>query len=264
MRLAPTREKRLLHTLTYGNKPEYSDLMTFSTLRKICLPFLLVFVVNCSGETTSDYNRTITFQSKNQVVQGLVYGYGGKSITGVTGSTASPPLEYTALHSGQFAIINYPLAGADKDTVFYASFNDNSRLHSVWSGVPTPAAHVTVVFENDDPYAVVPAHVTVSPDKFEARANINPLTDLAYWYWQYDNRKSPYSYYLTSVFWFFNGMYFIPEQNLVHDYPSPQLTQLLDSIQIKIAPGATGFSLISNATGKTVCEATFAQFPICN
>jgi len=49
----------------------------------------------------------------------------------------------------------------------------------------------------------------------------------------------------------------------VHDYPSPELLQMFNQIQIKLSDDASGFSLISNATGKTICTATFKQFPVC-
>jgi hypothetical protein len=236
--------------------------MTFPALRKTGLILLLIITAGCSGDSMSDSSITITSFSKEKVVNGLVYGYTAKTLSGITGAQASPPRAYTSIESGQYAITNYP-DNYVSESIFYASFNDDSRLYSVWSGVPTPLADVEVTFNEPSTESINPASVTVSPDNFAARANINPITDLAYWYWLYEKKKSPYYYYLTSVFLFFKGRYFIPEQNAVHDYPSPELLNMLGAVQIKIADNAAGFSLVSNSTGKTICTATFAQFPIC-
>jgi hypothetical protein len=224
---------------------------------------LLIFTAGCSGASTSDSTTTTTSFSKEQVVNGLVYGYTAKTLSEITGDQASPPQRYTSIYSGQYAITNYPVDYV-KESIFYASFTDNSRLYSVWSGTPTATAAVTVTFHEQAAGSASPANVTVNPDNFAARANINPITDLAYWYWLYENKQSPYYYYMTSVFLFFKGRYFLPEQNAVHDYPSPELLQMFNEIQIKLSADTSGFSLINNSTGKIICTATFAQFPICN
>ena len=183
--------------------------MTFSTLQKTCLFLLLILIAGCSGSggtstTTSDYTSVTTYKDEKQVVAGLVYGYTGKTLSAVTGEKAS--VSQISKESGQYAISNYPASEA-AENLFYASFTDGSRLYSVWSGKPTPAADVMVTFDKEG--LVFPSNVNISPDNFEARANINPITDLAYWYWLYDNKQSPYGYYyyLTSVFQFFQGMY---------------------------------------------------------
>jgi len=219
-------------------------------------------MAGCSGESTSDYTNTTNVRERENVVAGLVYGYTGKTLSMVTGEKSSLLQIFTSIDSGQYAITNYSSETVVKETIFYASFTDKSHLYSVWSGVPTPLADVTITFNQLG--TINPSHVAVSPDNFAARANINPITDLAYWYWLYDNQQSPYYYYLTSVFLFFKDRYFLPEQDAVHDYPSPELLQLFNGIQVKLTADASGFSLISNATGKTLCTATFAQFPICN
>lgn len=235
--------------------------MTFSTLLKTCSFLLFILLAGCSGDTTtSDYNRETTFKSEKQVVAGLVYGHTGKTLSAVSGEKASA--NQLSIESGQYAIANYPAEPAVKEDIFSASFTDGSLLYSVWSGVPTPSADITVTFDEEGLFD--PSNVNVSPDNFDARANINPITDLAYRYWLYDGKQSSYYYYLASVFLFFKGRYFIPEQNAVHDYPSPEILRMFAEIQVKISVDATGFSLISNATGQTICTATFAQFPICN
>ena len=236
--------------------------MTFLSLRKTSLLILFFIIAGCSGDSTSETTTTITSPSNEQVVNGLVYGYTAKTLLGITGGQASPTRAYTSLESGQYAIINYPVALA-VENIFFASFTDNSRLYSVWSGVPTATADITATFHEQTVGSIYPAYVNVSPDMFAARANINPITDLAYWYWIYDNRQSPYYYYQTSVFLFFKNKYSLPEQDAVHDYPSQELLQMFSEVQIKLFADASGFSLISNSTGKTICTATFAQFPVC-
>jgi hypothetical protein len=241
--------------------------MTFSTLLKTGLGLLLITLTGCSGDSTStsDYTRETTYKSEKQVVNGLVYGYTGKTLSGISGA----PRLYTSFESGQYAIPGYSKEPTVNESVLYASFTDGSGLYSVWSGLPAATADVTVTFDQEG--LVSPSNVNVRPDNFESRANINPITDLAYWYWLYDNKQSPYGYYyyLTSVFQFFQGMYYIPEQNAVHDYPSPEMLQMFNEIQVKLSTDATetnyvtGFSLINNATGNTICTSTFAQFPIC-
>jgi len=237
--------------------------MTFLSLRKTGLPILFMIIAGCSGDSTSETTTTITSPSNERVVNGLVYGYTTKTLSGITGGQASPSRAFTSLDSGQYAINNYP-AEHTTENIFYASFTDNSKLYSVWSGTPTATADIMATFHEQTVGSIYPANVNVNPDLFEARANINPITDLAYWYWLYDNRQSPYFYYQTSVFLFFKRKYSLPEQDAVHDYPSQELLQLFQEVQIKLFTDATGFSLISNTTGRTICTATFAQFPICN
>lgn len=235
--------------------------MTFSNLRNTALLLLYIITTGCSGDATSNYTRETTFKSEEQVVAGLVYGYTGKNLLAVTGEKAVARQLFTSPESGQYALDSYSAEPA-KEHIFHASFSDGSSLHSVWSGVPTATADVTVTFEQLG--RVNPSNVNVSPDNFEARANINPITDIAYWYWLYEGQQSPYYYYLTSVFLFFKARYYIPEQNAVHDYPSPELLRLFAEIRIEPSENTPGFSIISNATGNTLCTATFAQFPICN
>lgn len=239
--------------------------MTRATLRKTGLLLLIFIITGCAGgDSSSDYKSTTTVKDLPQVVAGLVYGNTGKQLSSITGEEASPLPIYTSIESGQYAIIDYPLRFIARENIFSATFSDGSSLYSVWSGVPTPLVDVTVTYNQQG--TLNPSFVNVSPDNFAARANINPITDLAYWYWLYDNKQSPYGYnfYLTSVFLFFNRKYSIPWQNAVHDYPSPELLRLFTEIKIQMSTDATGFSLISNSTGNTICTATFAQFPICH
>lgn len=238
--------------------------MTFSALQKISCLIIIALTIGCSGESTSEYKNTTTFNSKNQVVAGLVYGYGHRtiySVTAISGQNTLSPANM-APASGQFAITGYPSGYSAEGDLFYADFTDGTRLYSVWNGTPTPTADVTETYNQLN--APKPVHVTVSPDNFDARANINPITDLAYWYWQYDNKKHPYSDYLTSVFLFFRNYYSIPEQNAVHDYPSLKLSRLFNEIQIELLNNPPGFVLIDKSTDKEICTATFINFPICN
>lgn len=237
--------------------------MTLATLKTTCLLLLLLFTITgCSGGgSSSDYTSETTVKDEKQVVAGLVYGNTGKELSQITGEGSSALQIYTSIESGQYAITNYPVIIA-RENIFSATFTDGSSLYSVWSGVPTPVADVTVTYNQQG--TLNPSFVNVSPDNFAARANINPITDLAYWYWLYDKQQSPYYYYQTSVFLFFMKRYNIPEQDAVHDYPSPELLSMFKEIQIKLSANKSEFSLINNSTGNTICTATFAQFPICN
>jgi hypothetical protein len=235
--------------------------MKFSPLNKICTVILLLSAAaGCSGAPASNYEKKVTFLAKSQVVSGLIYGYGNRTVTTATAESSLTTFPtYMSIASGQYAMTNYPVEGFNNEVVFYATFSDNSRLYSVWSGTPTPTADVTLTYNDQE----VATQATVNPDFFNARANINPVTDLAFWFWLHDNRRSPYSDYLTRVFQFFQDLYFIPAQNAVHDYPGPELVNLLKTIQIKTAADISGFTLVNSATGKTICTATFNQFPAC-
>jgi hypothetical protein len=241
--------------------------MNFSTLRKTAFFIAFTLTAGCSGESTSSYEAKTTFLSKNQIVAGLAAGYGDRTIAAVIANTGLASLlpTYFATNSGQYAFTDYPPDRSPGGDIFYAVFTDGTRLYSVWSGKATPAANVTEISTqlNSD----TPTNVTVSPDNFNARANINPITDLAYRYWLYEGQKSPYSDYLTKAFLFLQNEFdefSIPDQNAVHDYPSPALLHLFKEVQIKVATDAAGFSLVNSATGKTRCTGTFALFPVCN
>ncbi|NVN98159.1 MAG: hypothetical protein HXX17_02470 [Geobacteraceae bacterium] len=200
-------------------------------------------------------------QHKSNVVTGLLYGYGARTPISITGEgqPSVSPTDYFSLITGRYAIADYKTYPPPNEHIFTASFSDNTRLYSVWSGIPTASADIETIF--DQLGISSPSSLTVAPDIFNARANINPLTDLAYWYWLHENKQSPYYYYQTGVFLFFRQMYSLPEQDIVHDYPSPELKQLLDKIEIKTS--ASGFALIERASGITICQSTFALFPVC-
>lgn len=234
--------------------------MSLVPLQKItCLVILSYIIVGCSGSDKS-YSKTTTYLGKTQVVSGLVYGYAPNALQDIE-TDAAVTNKYLSKASGQFALANIVASQPGNGILFSARLSDNSHLHSVWYGASITIANIIVTIDQAD--ALDPVSVAVSPDSSQARININPVTDLGYWFWRYDNLQSPYSDYVNMVFRFLMNNYGIPEQNALKDYPSPELLHFLDTIKIIVSDNAAGFMLVTKATGQTICTVDFAPFLVC-
>lgn len=220
---------------------------------------MLYFLAACSGVDTNSYERIVTDKARQKVVSGAVYGHSAGRVASVTapGVTIVSSV-YLAPTSGQYAITLYDSPGLED--LFVANLADGSQLYSVWSGGAQPIADVSSVYRTEG--ATEPVEIRVSPFNFSSRANISPLTNLAYRYWLYDGKLQSYYAYQTQVYYFFNGLYGIPAQDIVHDNPSPELQSLLATVEIQYLSTGDGFRLY-NRVNQGSCISYFKQFPIC-
>jgi hypothetical protein len=233
-----------------------------------CLTFIALLQPGCSGSDFPGPNSSTvktTYFDKKQVVSGTVYGDASKKIVEVSDvpTRSSPAYFYSS--SNRFVFVNYSSEKPNKGHEFRATLSDGSSLFSVWTGTESAVADVTVT--EDRASSDIKYSLAVSPEEPAATVNINPVTNLAYWLWQFDNNKIlPFSDYLDKVFPFlmsqFPGYNLLP-QNAVTDNPSPELLHLLDDISIKVSDDKSGFTLIRKATGQAVCTGLFATFPVC-
>jgi hypothetical protein len=234
--------------------------MTFFCKSVTCAVLLSCFLTACSGVDTGSYEKIVTDKARERVVSGAVYGHYADRVLSVTapGVTIFSSV-YLARTSGQYAITLYDSPGFED--LFVANLANGSQLYSVWSGGAQSTADISSVYRSEG--AIEPVEIRAHPFNFSSRVNISPLTDLAYRYWVFEGKKQGgYYSYQTAVFYFFKELYGIPEQDIVHDNPSPELQSLLATVEIQLLPSGDGFRLY-NRVNYGSCISYFKQFPIC-
>ena len=228
-----------------------------------CLAFIALLLTGCTEAPDTSTMKIAHHNSSKQVVSGTVYGNASKivEVSAVT-KGLKPAYFYDSIN--KFAFVNYSSEKPNNGHEFSAALSDGSRLFSVWNGTESAAADV--IFTEDITSSGTTYSLAVSPQEPAATVNINPVTNLAYWLWQYDVRIHPYSDYLDKVFQFLTSKFpdrNLPIQDAVKDNPGPELLHLLDDISITVSDNNSRVTLTRKATGQTICTGLFPTFPVC-
>lgn len=233
----------------------------------VCYLTIIVFVqCGCTGSNSAEpYSATLTttYHDTKYVVSGTVSTDANKQITEVYDVSTGSRAAYSYRTSNMFIFTNHSTVKPNRGHVFRATISDGSPLFSVWNGVESATADVIVTTDNSKADPIY--SLAVTPQEPAATVNINQVTNLAYWLWQY-NTNHPFSDYLGNVFLFLMDKfptYSLPPQNAVRDNPSPELLRLLGDISITISDKNSRFTLTRKATGEIVCTGLFATFPVC-